>query len=303
MNKHFAPMKYVIPGVIVEGLTLFAGKPKTGKSWLLMHAAVAVGRGGFTLGEIKCPEGDVLYFALEDSERRLQSRLRKLFGHDWSGKGVRVCWQTQVPRLGEGGLKVIEQWLHSVPSPRLVVIDTLAMVRASRKRDETNYDADYRAVQDLRTLANQNGIAIILVHHLRKQEADDPYDTISGTLGLTGAPDSVLVLKREARGFTLHGQGRDLVGIEKAISFDPASCTWAIVGDVAATQQSNERGAILDALEEAGEPLGPKELSDLIGGKQVNVRRLLGKMLSDGEVEKVEYGRYRVQRSVIVTAG
>jgi hypothetical protein len=61
MSKTYAPVKYVVPGVFVEGLTLFAGKPKVGKSWFLLHAAVAVGRGSFTLGEIKCPEGDALY--------------------------------------------------------------------------------------------------------------------------------------------------------------------------------------------------------------------------------------------------
>jgi AAA domain len=298
MTKHFEPAKYAIPGIIVEGLTLFAGKPKIGKSWLLMHAAVAVGCGGFTLGDIKCPEGDVLYCALEDSENRLQTRLRKLFGHDRSSTGARVWWLTQLPRLDDGCLDVIEQWADSVALPRLIIIDTLAMVRAPRKRDETNYDADYAAVRELRTLANQRGIAIVLVHHLRKQKADDPFDTISGTLGLTAGPDSVLLLKRDARGFTLHGLGRDIAGIEESITFDPASCTWAILGDVAATQQSNERAAILTALEEADEPLGPKHLSDLIDGKQANVRRLLGKMVRDGEVERVKYGRYRVPTSV-----
>ena len=76
----FEPIKYVVPdAVIVEGLTLFAGKPKIGKSWLMLHAAFAVATGGFTLGEIHCPAGDVLYCAMEDSLRRLQSRLKKLF--------------------------------------------------------------------------------------------------------------------------------------------------------------------------------------------------------------------------------
>lgn len=76
----FNPIKYVVPGVIVEGLTIFAGKPKFGKSWLLLHAAAAVARGGFTLGNIHCKEGDVLYCALEDNQRRLQGRMATLIG-------------------------------------------------------------------------------------------------------------------------------------------------------------------------------------------------------------------------------
>ena len=47
----FDPIKYVIPGFIVEGLTRI-GKPKIGKSWLLTHAAWAVADGNYTLGGI-----------------------------------------------------------------------------------------------------------------------------------------------------------------------------------------------------------------------------------------------------------
>src|SRR5262249_43039338 len=98
VDMTFPPIKYVVPGVIVEGLTLFAGKPKIGKSWLVLHAAVGVGRGGFTLGHLKCKEGDVLYCALEDNARRLQSRLTKLLGlPPWDVK--RVDFLCEMPRL------------------------------------------------------------------------------------------------------------------------------------------------------------------------------------------------------------
>ena len=128
----FDPIKYVVPGIFVEGLTLLAGKPKIGKSWLLLHAALAVARGGFTLGEIHCPEGDVLYCALEDNERRLQSRITKLLqsSQGWPKRFFYCC---ELPRLGAGGAQHIRNWIASVPQPRLVVIDTLAMIRALKK--------------------------------------------------------------------------------------------------------------------------------------------------------------------------
>jgi hypothetical protein len=297
MSKTYAPVKYVVPGVFVEGLTLFAGKPKVGKSWFLLHAAVAVGRGSFTLGEIKCPEGDALYCALEDNERRLQGRMRKLFGHDWPGT-PRLTFRCEMPRLAEGGIAAIEQWIASVPEPRLIIIDTLAMVRAPKKRDQSNYEADYAAGQELRSLANRCGIAIVLVHHLRKADSDDPYDLISGTLGLTGVPDSVLVLKQDAKGYTLHGRGRDLMEIEKAMTFNTNdSCLWVILGNAGEVHLSNERGAILDAVEEAGEPLGPNEIAAAIGAKAVNVRKLLAKLATEGKIEKVEYGKYALKRA------
>ena len=288
----FAPIKYVVPGIIVEGLTLLAGKPKVGKSWLLLHAAIAVARGGFTLGDLHCIEGDVLYCALEDNERRLQSRITKLIGisQPWP---TRLFYYCELPRLTEGGLDGIRAWIQSKPNPRLVIIDTLAMVRATRKREETNYESDYMAVLELRALANEFGIAIVLVHHLRKADSDDAYDTVSGTLGLTGAPDSILVLKRDASGsMVLHGRGRDLVEIEKAMTFDADACLWRIAGDAATLRRSHERNVVLDAIREAGEPIGPNDIAAATGMRSGNIRRLLGKLVKDGLIEKAARGRY-----------
>src|SRR6516164_563717 len=110
-TKVFEPIKYIVPGVIVEGLTILAGKPKVGKSWLVLHGAIAVARGGFTLGEIKCIEGDVLYCALEDNERRLQSRMRKLLQlQDWPKRLQYLCLG-KLPRLNEGGLEKLKAWI------------------------------------------------------------------------------------------------------------------------------------------------------------------------------------------------
>src|SRR6478672_11730693 len=146
-----------------------------------------------------------------------------------------------MPRLANGGLEYIKQWIASVPNPRLVIIDTLAMVRMPNRKDQSTYDADYNAVLALRQLAYDHDIAVILVHHLRKAEADDAFDTISGTLGLTGAPDTVIVIKRETSGAMLHARGRDLVEIEKAVTFNAETCTWTVLGDADKVRCSNER--------------------------------------------------------------
>jgi hypothetical protein len=294
----FQPIKYVVPSLIVEGLTLLAGKPKIGKSWLLMHTAIAVARGGFTLGDIHCAEGNVLYCALEDNLRRLQSRMTKLLGiaQDWP---ARLDFKCEMPRLANGGIELIRDWIKSKPLPRLVVVDTLAMVRPPRKRDETNYEAYYAAVLELRKLANEMGVAIVLVHHQRKADSDDAFDTVSGTFGLTGAPDSVLVLRRDTSGtVVLHGRGRDLTEIELAMQFDRDACTWRITGEAADVRRSAERDAVLTAIDEAGEPIGPNDIANAIGAKAGNVRFLLHKLLKEGEVEKAAYGKYRMRLKV-----
>jgi hypothetical protein len=293
-SMRFEPIKYVVPGVIVEGLTLLAAKPKTGKSWMMLHTAIAVARGGFTLGEIHCAEGDVLYCALEDNMRRLQSRLTKLLGisESWPRRLQLVC---ELPRLADGGLAYIEAWAQEVEHPRLVVIDTLAMVRAPKGKDQTQYDADYQAVKQLRDLANQHGIAIVLVHHLRKQDADDAFDTVSGTLGLTGSVDTVLVLRRDGKGSTvLHGRGRDLTEIEKAMFFNKNACTWIIQGDIDEVRQSNQRMTVLTTMSQIGAPASPKEIADIADMKSNNVTKLLARLVTEGAVHKLHHGKYEI---------
>jgi RecA-family ATPase len=290
----FDPIKHVVPGILIEGLTLFAGKPKAGKSWLMLDIAIAVANSGFTLGDLHCIQGDVLYCALEDSERRLQSRARKLS----LGFPERVTCVTEMPRLSAGGLDLIRAWIAAHPEARLVIIDTLAMVREGRKREDTTYDADYHAVLELRKLANDLKIAIVVLHHLRKADSDDVFDTISGTLGLTGAPDTILVLKYDGRiSYTLHGKGRDLIDFEKALTFDRQSCRWRIVGEAAEVKRSAERNAILEAIREAGEPIGPGVIAAETGMRVVNVKKLVAKLFKEGAIEKPSYGHYSVRRA------
>jgi AAA domain-containing protein len=288
----FAPIKYVVPGIIVEGLTILASKPKIGKSWMMLHAAVAVSRGGYTLGDIHCAEGDALYCALEDNLRRLQSRMTKLFGtQEWPD---RLSFKCQMPRLAEGGLQQIKHCITAAKNPRLVIIDTFAMVRAPKKRDQGNYEADYDAVAELRAFASQHGVAVVLVHHLRKQDSDDPFDTVSGTLGLTGAADTILVLKRDTNGIVLHGRGRDLIEIEKAVTFNPHTCVWTIEGEIRQVRNSNQRKAILAAMGEIQLPASPAEIATSAGMSHTNVRQLLLKMIDDGTVTKCDYGKYNL---------
>jgi hypothetical protein len=299
MTIEFPPIKFVVPGIIVQGVTLLAGKPKIGKSWLLLHAAIAVARGGFTLGELHCIEGDVLYCALEDGPARVKRRLQRLLGD--APCPERLFYYTKMPRLTEGGLDWLRAWIRSAPNPRLICIDTLVRVKSPKKRDEGSYEADYGSLQELCALASEFNVAIVVVHHLRKADADDPFDTISGTLGLTASPDSLLVLKRDSGGFVLHGHGRDLPDIEKAVSFDRETHVWRIVGEAAAVRWSTERTTVFEAIKEAKEPVGPNDVAAVTGLRPVSVRKLLVKLLKEGAIERVKYGRYQCA-SVTVSA-
>jgi hypothetical protein len=75
----FPPVRQILPGYISEGATIIAGKPKVGKSWLTLDLGLAATANRFTLGTLKPAQGDVLYLALEDNNRRLKRRMGKLW--------------------------------------------------------------------------------------------------------------------------------------------------------------------------------------------------------------------------------
>jgi hypothetical protein len=111
------------------------------------------------------------------------------------------------------------------------VIDVLAMFRPRSGNRDNLYEADYHAIQGLQALAGELNVAIAIVHHVRKSGSDvDPFEKVSGTLGLSGAADAVLIVDKDSKGETLYGRGRDVEEIEKAVSFDRLTCRWTILG-------------------------------------------------------------------------
>jgi len=143
--KEFPAVSYVVPGLIPEGLTLLAGKPKIGKSWLGLDLCLAIAAGRFCLGDRRPIEGDVLYCALEDNPRRLQRRIDKLLGPSFTETWpARLTLTTYWQRLDQGGVDDIADWLDSVPAGRFVVVDTLAAVRPVKASQ--GYTEDYEAL-------------------------------------------------------------------------------------------------------------------------------------------------------------
>jgi phage/plasmid primase-like uncharacterized protein len=290
----FPPLKYVVPDLIVEGLTIFAGKPKIGKSWFWLQVGHAVASGGNTLGGIRCKPGTVLYCALEDNHRRLQWRLDYL-GIEKASK--QLYFRCELPRLDEGGIEVIRDWLDSVERPRLVIIDTYKRVKPRPGEGETQYDADANSLQDLHELAQKRGVAIVVVNHQRKMDADDPFDTVSGTLGLTATPDTIMLLRRDSSGtIILQARGRDVAEIEKAMTFDKDNCHWRIAGEVAQVRQTAERAKIIRAMETIGEPAKPNEIAAEAGVRPANVNKMLVRMVRDNVIYKYpSYGKYGLE--------
>jgi hypothetical protein len=290
----FPPVRHMVPGYISEGATIIAGKPKIGKSWLTLDLSLAATANRFTLGTLKPAQGDVLYLALEDNNRRLKRRMAKLWPSTEARWPKRLALVTDWKRADEGGLADIEDWCQSVDDPVMLVIDTLEKFRPIQNGKTAAYSADYAAVTGLQTIASKYRIAIIINHHVRKMEADDPFDTVSGTLGLTGAADTIIVLKRHAGAVTLHARGRDIEEIETALQFERTTCRWTILGAAAEVYVSNERAAVLAALTGSGQDgLVVSEIMAATGSESRGAMdTLLFKMKEAGDIRRVKRGVY-----------
>jgi len=173
------------------------------------------------------------------------------------------------------------------------VIDTLQRVRQPANGKSPLYGADYDAITGLQKLATDPGIAIVVLHHDRKADADDAFVTVSGTLGLTGAADTILILKRGRNGVVLHARGRDIEESETAMQFDKETCRWTILGRASEVLRSNERARVIAALREAGQPLTVGAImieAELVTRNAADI--LLSKMAKDGEIVRVKKGTY-----------
>jgi hypothetical protein len=294
-TMRFDPVRYVLPDFVPEGITLIAGRPKIGKSWLALDLAVACAANGSLLGTLTPLPGDVLYLALEDGWRRLQRRLDKLLGTfrgEWPERLTLVAmggW----PRADEGGLAKMEEWCKSVAKPVLVIIDTLVRFRKPSSGKSPLYSDDYEAITGLQKIATDYGIGIIVLHHDRKADADDAFDTVSGTLGLTGAADTILIIKRHGSGVVLYARGRDIEESETAIQFDKEHCRWTILGKASEVQRSAERARVIGAIKAAGRPLS---ITEIMSEAEMPTRNavdiLLSKMVKEGKIIRVKRGWY-----------
>ena len=197
----------LIDGLLYPGTYIFAGSPKLGKSFLMAQLAYHVST-GTPLWNYPTRKGTVLYLALEDDYRRLQERLYRMFGTESTDN---LYFSVSASQLGNGLDEQFARFVAEHRDTKLIIIDTLQKVREVGG-DNYSYANDYQIMARLKSFADAHGLCLLLVHHTRKQNADDKFDMISGTSGLLGAADGAFLLQKEKRtgnAATLEVSGRD----------------------------------------------------------------------------------------------
>ena len=321
-QKQFPETYYAVEGMIPEGETVIAAPPKTGKSWLMLDMCLKVAKGERFLA-FETRKSDTLYLALEDGDKFEQERLNIVCPEDAPDNFYFVF--DNILHLNEGFTLQLDALLEKLPNTKLVVIDTLNFIQYHPAKGESAYNCDYRTGRDLKAYAEKHGIAVVVVTHTTKMiHAEDEMMNVSGTNGVTGAADAVVVLSKERRtdlDAKMFITGRKVRQSMHEIKFNDQSCIWeykgvAEIGDKdqrekeereneyyeskirdvvlniarSVTEEDPWKGKSSDLVEKATEyNIGLKESNKQVGGF---LSKMLGMFMAcDGiRVEKIKNG-------------
>ncbi|SNT56684.1 AAA domain-containing protein [Actinomadura meyerae] len=300
--QEFPPLRWAVPGLLPEGMSLLVGPPKSGKSWLIGNILLAVAAGGHALGRLAVgPPRRVLYLALEDGDRRMQSRCRIIL-EDGPIPGL-FHYKVTVPP-GKV-LPVLEAWMRRYPDTAMAVLDTLGRVMPPAMQGESSYQRDYRVGAGLKRITDERpGLSLVVVHHDRKAASEDFVDAVSGTNGLAGSADAVIVLarKRKASDAVLKVTGKDVPEEEYALRLEDGT-RWVLDGrtlaeaaaNVEKREESQELGetstAILAFIAQRVEPVRAAEITGKFGKSAAEYLRRLEQ---SGRLLKPKRGYYQV---------
>ncbi len=290
--------KWAVPGILSEGMTLLAGAPKQGKSWLALNLAITIAFGGHALGNIKVDPGDVLYLSLEDRLRRVQYRAKKIVTAIGGQTSERLFIAIQWPRQRTGGIEEIKKWAAQVERPVLFIVDVWQKWKpiSEKKKNTNQYEEDYQFSTEVKDATDEIGCSSCIIHHTKKGKSEDFIEDVSGTLGLAGAADGVLVLRR-SRGSeeaVLHVTGRDIDEKELALSFDPKTAVWTSTGNEEDRIRSKAKQAILEVFKRTpGGAYTAPEMASLVNMPVDIVRTNLWRLADEDNMIEKDGSRYR----------
>jgi|GEM_PF-2438055 len=293
-TRIFDPIDWVVSDLIPPGVSLLVGRPKQGKSWLVHAMALMVAAGRPVFG-LQTSGAAVLYMALEDSERRLHDRTKKLiksYGLSDAELHSKFYYMTHAPMLGDGLETALQAKMDEIPNLRLIVIDVLAQVRQGRRGSQSVYEADYEVGKQLKTVSAMfPDVAILVVHHANKG-GGDALDSVSGTNGLSGGVDNIFTLMHGNAGMELHINGRDIEDSSTIPLIKGVDKMWTLASrqEAAEVMRSDTRTSIVNAMREGAS--SPKEIAEAAGLPDHTVKLQLGRMVKQDEVIKTGRGSY-----------
>lgn len=286
LETEFPEPNWAIPGLIPEGLTILGGRPKIGKSWLLMQIAHAIGTGGMFFGQ-RIEKGNVLYIAFEDSPRRLKNRMIT----QQVPKDAAIEWRFEWnPFQGAGmGDLLIEISRHKL---KAVIIDTFArgMPGIDPQKDLAIIQ---RVYSDMQIMTLENGVVSLTSDHCRKMGGfdHDPIDDIINTTSKTAIADAIFALykKHGETEANLMGRGRDIEDVNLTLKFDGLTCSWQSLGNTEEVITSQNDAKIFQGIQDLlddGETPTTTNLEKALDMHRTSIIRGIKNLIDQGKVIK-----------------
>jgi Bifunctional DNA primase/polymerase, N-terminal/AAA domain/Primase C terminal 2 (PriCT-2) len=308
LDQDFPDPSFIIDGAIKlsPGAWLLAGRPKDGKTWLSMNLACAALTGREYVG-CKAPRpGQVIYMSLDDdSQARFVRRLAWMNVSKQEAGGLLVATAVDTAHF-ESAYDMAHKLLQTYPGVRFMVIDTLGSFR-SRDRKDGVYQQEYDELKAINGLAHEYNVCILIVHHFRKGTLDPamPFESISGTLGLQGGVDGMLVMTRkdyshptdsalDERLAALWYRGRDVD--EGDIGMRLRDGQWTVMGGASDVLMGDTLREVMAVLRQQPERYftSREVASEIEGAKWEAVRKALQRAAKRGSVHSSSSGyRYR----------
>lgn len=233
MKKDIPPTQFCISALLPEGLTVLAAPPKSYKSYMALAMCIEIASGGMFLGR-PCFKHTCLYFDLESTERRPQTRLKQILRGRPMPEGFWLIDGThKVGMIGKGFEDTLEDQIKQHPDIGFIVVDVFQKVKPAGKRTMNAYESDYEIMGRLQNFAVSHNVALLLIHHTNKGRQVDTFDKISGSTGIMGSADCVMMIDKDDRysdDATLCITGRDLEPQRLRIHWNKDIFQWEYLG-------------------------------------------------------------------------
>lgn len=294
LAAHIPGPLQLFENLLHEGMLLFGGKSKRGKSWLMFDLALALAVGRSAFRHFPCPRGQpTLYLALEDGRARLQARARAIQPNIQTADNFHLRYT--FPPLTEGGIEVLAQEI-ATHHYGLVVVDVLAKLEPPKAgKGDKGYHDIYEMFAPLQALRQRHAFCLALITHLRKQEADDAFDNLLGSVAYQGAQDVLWVLERKPKDdfAFLHIRDKDAEDLTIALRFTNGH--WEYLGEGEAYEVNRDQRMIIKALGEEGHAMAIPELMKACGFPEARypyIRKVLAVMVKEDLIYRARQGRY-----------
>ena len=280
-RKEFPPINWLIePLLPCPSLTMLAGPPKVGKSWLCLFLALEVANRGY----------EVLYIANEDNERRLKSRVDDV--SPFPPSGIYFLAGISSSRLlpkGEDAHNFIRALKGRHPKLKCLVVDTLASIRAEppAKSKKDDYTLSEEEFSSIRKLAHELELSIILVHHTRKATESDssPVERLLGSQGIAATVETIMVMKQEtgSQDVALHVTGKDVEQQDWVLPWEAPGFGWP--KNMNEAQLGPFQRACLEYVKEHPRCM-QAAVAQTFGKDPSQVSRAIGKLLERGLIKR-----------------